>query len=76
MLEKVDARIVANTTKYSHITPVRKRLHLLPIKHRSVFKTAIGVKFSTVLLQNTLNLSLNPDKACTELVEVNLMACC
>ena len=37
------ARIVANTTKYSHITPVRKSLHWLPIKHRSVFKMALLV---------------------------------
>ena len=37
------ARIVANTTKYSHITPVRKSLHWLPIMHRSVFKTALLV---------------------------------
>ena len=35
------ARIVANTTKYSHITSVRKSLHWLPIMHRSVFKTAL-----------------------------------
>ena len=37
------ARIVANTTKYSHITPVRKALHWLPIKYRSSFKTAMLV---------------------------------
>ena len=37
------ARIVANTTKYSHITPVRKVLHWLPIKYRSIFKTAMLV---------------------------------
>ena len=37
------ARIVANTTKYSHITPVRKALHWLPIKYRSIFKTAVLV---------------------------------
>ena len=35
--------IVANTTKYSHITPVRKALHWLPIKYRSIFKTAVLV---------------------------------
>ena len=35
--------IVANTTKYSHITPVRKSLHWLPVLHRSVFKTALLV---------------------------------
>ena len=34
------ARIVANTTKYSHITPVRKARHWLPIKYHSIFKTA------------------------------------
>ena len=34
------ARIVTNTTKYSHITPVRKTLHWLPIEHRFIFKTA------------------------------------
>ena len=37
------ARIVTNTTKYSHITPVRKALHWLPIKYRSIFKTAVLV---------------------------------
>ena len=38
------ARIVNNTTKYSHITPVRKILHWLPlIEHRSIFKTAFLV---------------------------------
>ena len=37
------AGIVANTTKYSHITPVRKALNWLPIKYRSIFKTAMLV---------------------------------
>ena len=37
------ARIIANTTKYSHITPVRKALHWLPIKYSSIFKTAMLV---------------------------------
>ena len=37
------ARIVAITTKYSHITPVRKVLHWFPIKYHSVFKTAVLV---------------------------------
>ena len=37
------ARIVANTTKYSHITPVRKSVHWLPIMHRSIFKVALLV---------------------------------
>ena len=37
------ARIVTNTTKYSHITPVKKILDWLPIEHRSIFKTALLV---------------------------------
>ena len=32
-----------NTTKYSHITPVRKSLHWLPIMHRSIFKVTLLV---------------------------------
>ena len=34
------ARIVSNTSKYTRITPVLKKLHWLPVEHRSVFKTA------------------------------------
>ena len=34
-------RILANSTKCSHIMPVRKTHRWLPIKHRSVFKTAL-----------------------------------
>ena len=34
---------MANTTKYSHITPVIKALHWLPIKYHSIFKTAVLV---------------------------------
>ena len=37
------ARIVTNTTKYSHITTVRKTLNRLPIEHHSTFKTALLV---------------------------------
>ena len=37
------ARIVANTTKYSHITPVGKALQWLLIKYCSIFKTAMLV---------------------------------
>ena len=35
------AKIVTNTTKHSHIIPVRKILHWLPIEHPSVFKTGL-----------------------------------
>ena len=34
-------RIVTNTTKYSHITPVRKIIHCLPIEHRLIFSAAL-----------------------------------
>ena len=45
-VQNILARIVANTTKYSHITPVRKAVHWLPIKYHSSFKTAmLGFKF-------------------------------
>ena len=33
-------QIVSNTSKYTSITPVLKKLHWLPVEHRSVFKTA------------------------------------
>ena len=36
-------RIVATTTKYSHITPVRQALHWLLTKYHSTFKTAMLV---------------------------------
>ena len=34
------ARIVSNTSRYTSITPVLKKLHLLPVEQRMVFKTA------------------------------------
>ena len=34
------ARIISNTSRYTSITPVLKKLHWLPVEHRSVFKTA------------------------------------
>ena len=37
------ARIVTNTTKYSHITPVKKIPHWMLIEYRSIFKTALLV---------------------------------
>ena len=37
------ARIVTNTTKYSHVTPVRTTLHWLPIEHHSIFKSDLLV---------------------------------
>ena len=37
------ARIVTNTNKYSHLTPVWNSFHWLPIEYHSVFKTALLV---------------------------------
>ena len=34
------ARIISNTSRYTSITPVLKKLHWLPVEHRPVFKTA------------------------------------
>jgi len=34
------ARIITRTSRFSHITPVLRSLHWLPIKHRILFKTA------------------------------------
>ena len=34
------ARIVSNTSRYTSITPVLKKLHWLPVEQRTVFKTA------------------------------------
>ena len=34
------ARIVSNTSRYSNIIPVLKKLHWLPVEQRMVFKTA------------------------------------
>ena len=50
------ARIVANTTKYSHVTPVRKALHWLPNKYCSIFETAVLVyKLLNKVTPNILN---------------------
>ena len=70
------AGIVTNTTKYSHISPVRKIVHWLPIEHCSIFKTALLVyKFLIVVIQNILHLFLNPDKVSTTHAEAKLMVC-
>ena len=39
------ARIVSNTSRYTSITPVLKRLHWLPVERHTVFKTATLVSF-------------------------------
>ena len=53
------ARVVTNTSRLSHISPVRKQLHWLPIEYRCIFKTALlrsaadgNVIFSALCLQN------------------------
>ena len=37
------ARIVSNTSKYTSITTVLKKLYRLPVEYQSVFKTATPV---------------------------------
>ena len=39
-IQKSVARIVSNTSRYTSITPVLKKLHWLPVKQCTVFKTA------------------------------------
>ena len=71
------ASIVTNTTKYSHITPVRKTLHWLPIEHCSIFKTALLVyKFLHSGYPKYFYLSLNLDVVFITHVKANLMVCC
>ena len=70
------ARIATNTTKYSHITPVRKVLHWLPIKYHSIFKTTMLVyNFLHSGNPKYLNPFSYPDIVHITLVEVNLMVC-
>ena len=70
------ARIVTNTTKYSHITPVRKILHWLPIEQRSIFKTALLVyKFLNCGQPRYFAPFLSPDKVSTTHAKAKLMVC-
>ena len=64
------ARIVANTSKYSHITTERKSLFhfgyqssIILFSRWSHWCTSLYIK----VVQNALNLSLNPDIVCTKL---------
>ena len=55
------ARIVTNTPRRSHITPVLKSLHWLPIKYRSIFKTStIVYKFLKTGLPRYFSPYLSP----------------
>ena len=75
------ARIVNNTTKHSHITPVRKTPHWLPMEHCSIFKIALlvykflhsGYPKYFVPFLNYLNLNL--DIVSITHVTAKLMAC-
>ena len=42
-IQNAAARLVTDTRKYDHITPVLRDLHWLPIRQRIVFKLAIMV---------------------------------
>ena len=49
------ARIVSNTSRYTSITPVLKKLHWLPVEHCSVFKTTtLFISFSTLVFPSIL----------------------
>ena len=40
-IQNASARLLTNTPKYAHITPVLKELHWLPVKSRIIFKIAL-----------------------------------
>ena len=39
-IQNCAARVVSNSNRYTSITPIFKKLHWLPVEHRSLFKTA------------------------------------
>ena len=43
IIQNTLTRIVTNHRKYTHVTPILKQLHWLPVKYRCIFKTAILV---------------------------------
>ena len=49
-VQNILARIVTKTSKYSHINPVRKTLHWLPVEHCSLFNCLTGVQVPTLWL--------------------------
>ena len=64
------ARIVINQRKYTHVTPILKQLHWLPIKYRCMFQTATLVyKFlhsgSPSYFQPILSLSCSYSTRCS-----------
>ena len=70
------ARIITNTTKYLHITPVRKTLRWLPIEHGSLRLPCGCTSSYKVVILNILNFFLNLDKVCPIYTEVKLVMCC
>ena len=60
----------------SHITPVRKILHWLPLEHCSIFKTALLVyKFLHSSYLKYFEPFLNPDKVSITRAKAKLMVC-
>ena len=55
-MQNIAARIVSQSDKYSHITPILKSLHLLPLKARILFKILL-------LMFKSVN-GLAPDYLC------------
>ena len=68
------ARIVTNTTKYSHITPIRKILHWLPTIPYSRLPYWCTSSY-IVVIQNILHLFLNPGKVPITRAKTKLMVC-
>ena len=65
-LQNVLARVVTGSRKWTHVTPVLKSLHWLPVKERIVFKTAtiIYKHFDSGLLRYfpTFNFQIHKSK--------------
>ena len=51
------ARVVTNTSKFEHITPILKKLHWLPIKQRIDYKLCL-LTYKTLQIQQPIPISL------------------
>ena len=72
------ARIMSNTSRYTSITPVLKKLHWLPVEHPSVFKTAtlvykfLQLVFPSILLLTSLPTVVPTVPGAVRVVEISL----
>ena len=64
-LQNSAARIVTNSSKYCHITPILENLHWLPVKYRCIFKTICIVhKFLVTGLPRYFSSCIIPYTSC------------